>query len=217
MAGRPRRTRLIVNPVQRKLLARTLLHLFVVVVPVVAALVLPIATIVDDTSLSLAHREWAASHLRVLARALLPTLPAMVLLCLLHAVLVSHRVGGPLYRFGCVLSELGRGNLAQRVKLRRNDYLELEAELLNQTITSLALKVERIRQLHREVSGTMPALGRAIAREEMSEAAVLTGKLGTQLDLLGQRLGQFTLPDDEAQPLAEAVEQPPRPSGVLTR
>jgi methyl-accepting chemotaxis protein len=209
----------LINPVQHKLVWRTLLQLLALALPLAAALFLPAFVVIDDPSLSPAERAWAESHLRVLSRALLPTLPAIVLLCLFHSILVSHRIGGPLLRFTQVLAELGRGNLKQRVKLRRNDYLTDEAEAINQTITALALRIERIRQLHRDVSATLPPLGRAIARDETAEAAVLAGKLGTQLDELGLRLAQFDLPDDVTMPpaLAPATLERSRPVSPITR
>lgn len=186
-------------------MAGNLLYLLAVVLAFVAAAVLPVIGVLDDSAASVGERDWAAIYLIGIARRLAPTLPVLVALCLFHSLLMSHRVAGPVYRFMQVLRGIGRGNLDQRVILRRNDFLKDEADQVNLTITSLSLKIEKVRDAAREASATLPPLAARLRGIEDDETRVLLGKLATHLDELSHRVSAFDLPGAGAQKERESA------------
>ena len=49
----------------------------------------------------------------------------------------------------------------------------------------------------------------AVGRGAVEDAAVLAGKLGTQMDLLGQQIGEFRMPGDAEQSVVEPQSTAP--------
>lgn len=59
---------------------------------------------------------------------------------------ISHKIGGPLYRFSQDLQQIGQGNLSIRIRLRQYDQLRDFAQTINtmvQNLESSALQVEQ--------------------------------------------------------------------------
>lgn len=63
---------------------------------------------------------------------------------------VSHKIGGPLYRLGRSLENIGSGDLSFSVNLREHDQLGDFAATLNGTIENLR---ERVVQIQEEIDG----------------------------------------------------------------
>jgi primosomal protein N'' len=64
----------------------------------------------------------------------------------------------------------------------------------------------RIRSIHddyRQASATLPRLMEAVGRGANEDAAVLAGKLGTQMDFLGQQISEFRIPENTERPIHE--------------
>jgi methyl-accepting chemotaxis protein len=191
--GYKRRT-LIVSGLQYRLTAVSFLYLLVIVLTIAVTVGGPLVGQVDDESRTFAERANAARNLLGVYAATWIALPIAVLLCLAHAVLVSHRIAGPLYRFKQSFRELAGGNLGLVVRIRRADYLAPETDAINRMIEELADKVQHIRTRHAATSRTLPELARALERNDVREAAVLCGKLGTELDALGRAIHVFRVP-----------------------
>ena len=89
------------------------------------------------------------------AEAILPaiiTTNAIVLLGLVAATIlvtlyVSHKIGGPLYRLGSCLEEIGRGNLGLRIGFRQRDQLKDLVPQVNQMTENLNEKVCQIQNI----------------------------------------------------------------------
>ncbi|MEW6666393.1 MAG: methyl-accepting chemotaxis protein [Thermodesulfobacteriota bacterium] len=94
----------------------------------------------------------------------------VVLLVLLAATIlvtlyVSHKIGGPLYRFGKTFESVGNGNLSFQVKLREHDQLADFAAAINQMMGNLK---ERVMQIQHEVDLVRAkTLGEDWTREEV--------------------------------------------------
>ena len=114
-------------------------------------------------------------HLSLLetADAILPALiitNGVVLLVFVIATIfltlyVSHKIGGPLYRFGKSLESIGGGNLNLYMKLRPQDQLKDFADQLNQMTENLNKKIRRIREEVTELTNKTKATG--VADEEI--------------------------------------------------
>jgi methyl-accepting chemotaxis protein len=136
--------RVLVDAFQLRLVGVGIFHFFLVVMVFVAALFTPIVLRLEGGDMSspevqAAAREFLFLHTRLWA----PLLGAFVLL-VLHNILVSHRVAGPLYRLRRFLKNIGDGDLLSPMKIRGNDYLHKEADAINDMLTCLRDKVSRL-------------------------------------------------------------------------
>ncbi len=61
---------------------------------------------------------------------------------------VSHKIGGPLYRIGSILEEIGQGNLNVQIEFRQRDQLKDLVPQINYMIQNLN---KRVRQIQGEV------------------------------------------------------------------
>lgn len=73
-------------------------------------------------------------------------------------VLVTHRVAGPLYRFRQAFGEIGRGNLAVMVRIRRRDFLHQESQALEVMLCALSARMERAKQAITAIDRELTAL-----------------------------------------------------------
>lgn len=204
----PWKRRILVNNFQYRLILGNFLYLASVVLAFVVVLFAPVVATLLDNSVSLSQREVAAHQLLVMHERVWFAIPVLIALCILHSVLVSHRIAGPLHRFKQIFAKLAKGDLSMDINVRRHDYLREEAEIMTGMVREMGNRVRAIREDHRQASMTLPRLMDAVGRGAHEDAAVLAGKLGTQMDALGQQIRQFrTLSDGEA-PMADPRPEP---------
>lgn len=211
--GGHKRRRLIVSRLQYKLVAVNFLYLFAIVLMVSMTVGAPIIGSLDDATLASSLRDESARRLLTLYDSTSLGVLLLVALCLFHSVLISHRIAGPLYRFKQCFRQLAGGDLGVVVKIRHGDYLDPETEVMNRMIEELSSKVRSIRESFASTTHTLPELAQALEREDSREAAVLCGKLGTELDDLGRKIRVFRVPTDGA---ARARTSSPERVGTTT-
>ncbi len=95
--------------------------------------------------LPLAERAIAANQFLILAQTVWPALALMIPAAAVFSVYLTHRLGGPLYRFEQTARELIRGNLGLRIRLRKRDELHELAGLLNEVFDMLEQAFRDIR------------------------------------------------------------------------
>ncbi len=103
------------------------------------------------------------------------------LIGILVFILLSHRIAGPLYRFEKVLKEMGLGDLAMRVDLRRTDQLVELKEALNTLLESLDERMGRIK-------GYVVEVQNLLAKKDNPEAA---SQLNALIALLKKEIDHF--------------------------
>jgi nitrogen fixation/metabolism regulation signal transduction histidine kinase len=187
----PRRRKLIVNAFQYRLLAYHAIYLFLTLVLLYAAAVITLMSDVQSEQLALAERSESARVLLHLHERVLPFLLPVALVLFCHAVLVSHRIAGPVHRFACVMRDIGRGDLSMTVKLRKKDYLWDEVAVLNEMIESLNRKIHRTLQAQHELEATCAHLGAALDREDLLAAQEHLGVLERRVEELRTSLETF--------------------------
>ncbi len=62
------------------------------------------------------------------------------------ALILSHYIAGPVYRFEKTFEEMRNGNLGMYVRLRKKDAFHETADLFNQALTSLRNKLQKERE-----------------------------------------------------------------------
>lgn len=216
----PWKRRILVIPVQYRLLTGNLLYLATVVFAFGVVLLGPIAPLLLGDAAGLPRTEVTASELLVMQERVWFAIPVLMALCILHAAVVSNRVAGPLYRFRQVFGDLANGDLTLKINLRRHDYLRPEAELMAEMVDSLRERMEAIRHGYQQASATLPLLMGAVGRGANEEAAVVAGELGTQMDALGEQIRWFRIARSTEADLADQSIEPWRekvPTASLPR
>jgi methyl-accepting chemotaxis protein len=191
------------------------LYLVSVVMAFVVVLFAPVIVVLSNSSMTLSEKEVAAHQMLIMHERVWFALPILIALCVLHSALVSHRIAGPLFRFKQIFAKLASGDLSMDVKLRRHDYLHREAEIMAEMVRTTGERVRSIGDSYRTASSTLPQLMDAVGRGANEEAAVLAGKLGTQMDVLGRRIRQFHVADDSGAPESD-VQNESRTEKILT-
>ena len=138
-----RRRRRVVGRVQRRLLGAYVLHVTVLVLVFHVAVFGPALMDLWTGDADGLARDAIASQLNAFQKHIWPLLGLLLCVVALHAVAVTHRVAGPLVRIHRCLREVGEGDMSARVRIRRRDYLWLEAQVLNDMLDHLTERVER--------------------------------------------------------------------------
>jgi methyl-accepting chemotaxis protein len=187
--------RMVVDRFQVRLAAAAVAHFAIVVVVLLAVLYGgALVDLVAGDSASWRGRA-AAYDLRLLAgRAWLPLLGTVILL-VLHNVLISHKIAGPLYRFRRYFKKVGEGDLRRPMEVRSRDYLRGDAEVISAMVESLRNRVALAAE-HLERAGDDWAKLRASLPSDVSEA--LHGKIDQverRLESSRRTLATFQLGD----------------------
>ena len=111
------------------------------------------------------------SHLRqeVFVQSILIYTSTLVLIAggiILITLLYSHRVVGPMYRLGKVVSNISAGDFSGKVVLRKKDAIQPLAEELNnllaeyrETINDITIKVKEFKELSENISNETDSAG----------------------------------------------------------
>lgn len=177
----PSRRRFWVNPeVQTAIIVPAVVSLLVHVALLGLALFLPVAIQVMAQGSVPSGKAEAATELLLLDerfwRAVVLALPISVLI----ALRASHRIAGPLVRFGKTFDTIAAGALPPAMRLRRNDVLHGEARRVNAMLGTLADRERKLRRAgaelalaERELPADSPARARLEAVRSELQSAVL--------------------------------------------
>jgi methyl-accepting chemotaxis protein len=195
---RPRRRRLLIDALQYRLLGITLLHVGVVVTVFVLVLFVPLILQLKSHTRSYAEKQDAAAQFLFLHTHLWPALVLVFVLLVLHSVVVSHRIAGPLYRFRRVLEAVAGGDLSVRATIRKHDYLWKEAAAIDATIVALGTRIQAVDEQAKALRAAFAELGSAVDGGSTVALDRSVRLLDARLATLQERVGQFRLPSEES-------------------
>ncbi|MBK9306283.1 MAG: methyl-accepting chemotaxis protein [Nitrospira sp.] len=144
MIGMFQRRQLFVHPVQYWFVVTTLMYFACLLIVLYAVVFLPMAQPLYDTSVSWEQHAQIAAQFLELNERIWPWLIITFLVLLLHSMYFMHRIAGPLYRFGTLFRSIGTGQLHQRARLRKHDYLHREAQAFNAMLDNLENRIQTI-------------------------------------------------------------------------
>jgi methyl-accepting chemotaxis protein len=144
MKGVFQRRQLFVHPVQYWFVITTLLYFACLLLTLYAVVFLPMAQPLYDSSISWEQRADIATQFLELNGRIWPWLIITFLVLLLHSLYFMHRIAGPLYRFTALFRSIGTGQLHQRARLRKHDYLHREAEAFNSMLDHFENRIQTI-------------------------------------------------------------------------
>ncbi len=130
--------------------------------------------------------RWALTEVfHQINRWLLLEIPAGLAVAAFAAIIVTHKVAGPVYHLQKVAHEVARGDLTRSVRLRRDDELKNLSTAFNAVIDNMHLLVTKDRKLIMELSQLSTTLYSNLKDKKIKEeeALVMIRKLN---DLIGE-------------------------------
>ena len=198
-----RRKKLIINNFQYRLMIFHLAQFAVVVLFVMGSIYAPLMLKLDRSSLSDLQKLEVSNQLMGVNSMLLPTLWIVFGLIIIHSVIISHRIAGPIYRIRNILEAVARGDLTRRLVLRKNDYLLGDADVVNEMIESLNEKIREMENRHRRVDATLASV--------MTSVSGAAGEAGPKLEELRAEIDEWKIALDhfDVGPPSASVEEMP--------
>lgn len=178
------RRQLFVHPVQYWCVWTTLIYVACLLIMLYAVIFLPMVQPLYDPALSWEQHAQVASQFLELNARIWPWLIITFLVLLLHSLYFMHRIAGPLYRFSTLFRSIGRGDLHQRARLRKHDYLHREARAFNTMLDSLENRIKTI-NLH---SALITEAYEAVAIQVQAQAP---GQITSSLQTLHEEIHRF--------------------------
>lgn len=128
---------LIKKDLQLRLVINSLMYMFMIVIVTLGIVLYPLITdMVSSDNLEIQYRS--AQIFIMLVERLLPSVLALFLLFSVHQIIVAHRICGPLVNFVNTFKNMSKGDLTRKVFIRRNDYLKVECEKINEMIEGIS-------------------------------------------------------------------------------
>ncbi len=140
-----RRRRYLVHSFQYRLLAAVMVYFLAALAGIIAVVFGPLVFDFSGRSSFTMEKYEAAGVFLRLHQQFWPVVLLLVVLIIFHSILISHRIGGPLYRFRSVFRTIAEGDLSMNVQLHKHDYAKQEAHDLSEMILSLRDRLRNVR------------------------------------------------------------------------
>ncbi len=189
------------RPIQYKFLGMVLAYGMITIILVAAFLFVPDVLIMNDEEASFEMRRGASQRILLLYPRFCITILGLIFVTGLHSWRAFHRVIGPLFRFKWAFEKISGGKLNFLVRLRKKDYLDPEAQKLNQMIDVLAGKWENVQTASLDSIKSLEELEQSIVKKNADETEIrqyLQTHRKHLESLIGQ-VGYFQLSDEEKQ------------------
>ncbi len=170
---------------QYRLLALVLFYSVTIVVILFLFLFLPDFIRMQDETASVELRGYAADRVLMLHSRLWPAILAVICFIGLHSFRMVLVLIGPLKRLQWAFNKVKAGDLAFKVTLRQGDFLMEEGDLLNQTIDTLAERINRVKSAAESAETTLKELegaSHSLPADSRSRVAGLVATLQDRLD-----------------------------------
>lgn len=168
---------LLWDTVQPRFLAVSVAHQSLVFLTFAGSLFIPLMIKLHDAPLSSPEAGSIGTQFTILHDSVWPAFPIAIVLILVHSVFFSHRIAGPLYRFRNVFKAIGQGDLMVQTKIRDHDYLQQEAESLEDMVGELRSKLAEIKTDCHAFDELVADLKLALQRNSLKDATAVTAKL----------------------------------------
>lgn len=138
--------RIINKSHQYRFLSLILIYIIIITGVLVSVLFVPDILRMNDQSLSMEMRTVAAENILMLHYRVWPVIIALIFVIGLHSIRIFSRFVGPLYRFDLTFRDVRNGNLDNRIKLRKGDFLLQEADVINDMFDVLNQKIKEMQE-----------------------------------------------------------------------
>jgi methyl-accepting chemotaxis protein len=189
-----------------RLVAVAIFHFVFVVLVFAGALFIPLVIKLNSGDISSPAVQAAAHEFLVLHNRLWAPLFGVFILLVLHNIIISHRIAGPLYRFRCYLKTVGDGDLSSSIRIRKKDYLHKDAEAVARMVESLRDKVVLMETQFANANEAWRSVRNSLdggVSEEMERKIVA---MNEHLDACGTSLVAFKTTKEAAPPINAVAE-----------
>ena len=102
-----------------------------------------------------AERFLSAQIFLTVTEYLVPGILLLTFLYILHLLVLTHRLCGPVVNFTKTFRALAQGDLTARVRLRRKDYLKPESQVFNEMAEGIAGRIETAKRIDSQIIGKL--------------------------------------------------------------
>ncbi len=206
-------SKVLVDTFQLKLVGVACIHFAVVAVVFLSTLFIPIAIRLHDGTITSPQVQEAAHEFLVLHLRLWGPLLGALALLVLHTLLSTHRVAGPLCRFRRYLKAVGAGDLSSPFTIRKHDFLHKEASAASEMVETLRQRIEGMEEQLDQASAAWARLNSASVHGSPPESESIRD-LGESLQQCRASLAAFTTGNRHNQVADSTPGQPADPPGV---
>lgn len=182
--------------VQMKMIGTNIFYIFSVLLITITAILFPIISFMDP-SYSFDVRYQTAKIFIVIAEGLPLPLIAVITLVIIHQLVITHQVCGPLLNFNNTFKKISQCDLARKIILRPHDMLKEEAEHINKMIDGLSRHIVTIKETHHKLICALDetaAKSSDTGERQSFEASLKTAQ--KQARLIEKYLAVFVLSDE---------------------
>jgi methyl-accepting chemotaxis protein len=142
----------------------------------------------------------ASQAFLLLLSRLMPVVVIIFILVVLHQILITHRIWGPLVNITNTIKRVGIGDFTRKVFPRKNDYLSEQCRQINEMIEGLSSHISTIRENHVKLTSSLNDISESIENlNTQNEFEECLNKIRGKVELLTENLSCFKLEDDSQQ------------------
>ncbi len=145
MNNRKLKNYLIKKDVQLKIAISNLVYMLLMVAVVVLTILSPLYLDIFQ-SIDLCNQYFSAKMFIILLERLAFALLILLTLAFLHQIVLTHKFCGPLVNFVKTFKRISEGDLTRKIFLRRYDFLQNEANQVNEMMNGLSSLVAKIKK-----------------------------------------------------------------------
>jgi len=163
-----RRHFLINKKIQLKYVFLTVLLLVSYTIILLAAIFAPyVITIFSEIPVS--QKAAAAEVILILHSNIWPWVGALITLCGIYSIFITHKMAGPIFVLSRMASEVSSGNLTVRARLRKGDDLVEVADSFNKIVDEMESMLTMLDREDKKLSTYITALERELASRDVPE------------------------------------------------
>ncbi len=194
------RNYLINKDLQLRVVFNTIIYMLLVILLTVGVVFSPlVGKMIFSDDIEIQYRM--AQTFLILIKWLLPAIILIVILFVIHHIIVTHRICGPLVNFTHTFKKMGEGDLTRKVYVRNRDYLKKECGEINEMIDGLSAILNRVSE---DQKALLSELGKIMANVESLDTPekIKTSLhvIETKARLVSERLSLFTLKEENEVP-----------------
>jgi methyl-accepting chemotaxis protein len=145
---------LVSKDLQLRLLSQSFIYVCIMVLVSIGIILYPLIhdiLFLDD----LDHQYQAAQTFLSIVKWIIPAVLLLLVLFMVHLLVITHRICGPLVNFAHTFDRLAQGDLTRKVHLRNGDYLSSECEKINHMIDGISGIITRLQGDHHKLMITL--------------------------------------------------------------
>jgi len=135
---------MIMKNVQLKIAVTNLIYMLLLLAVIVLTILSPLYLDIFQ-SMELCNQYFSAKIFIILLERLAYSLVILLILAFIHQIVITHKICGPLVNFTNTFKKISEGDLTRKIFLRRHDFLQNEANQVNEMIDVLSSFVSKMK------------------------------------------------------------------------